>query len=41
MGDDRPSSLAILSFENVLACEIDSSDTIKEFASLKARKVPL
>ena len=40
MGDDRLSSVAILSIENVLARKLDLSDTLKEFASLKARKVP-
>ena len=41
MGQERLSSLAIISIENEVANNIDFDDVISEFASRKARKVTL
>ena len=38
MGDDRLTSLAMLSIENELAHSLDMSDVIKQFADQKARR---
>jgi len=41
MGDERLSSLAILSIENDIAENLDWITLVNEFAEIKARKVPL
>ena len=41
MGQERLTSLAIISIENEVANNIDFDDVISEFASRKARKVTL
>ena len=41
MGQERLSSLAIISIENEVANNIDFDDVISEFALRKARKVTL
>jgi len=41
MGDERLSSLAILSIENDIAENLDWTTLVNEFAEIKARKVPL
>ena len=41
MGQERLSSLAIISIENEVANKIDFDNVISEFSSRKARKVTL
>jgi hypothetical protein len=41
MGDERLSSLAILSIENDIAKNLDWTTLVNKFAEIKARKVPL